>query len=89
MRFDVHHHIVLSPEVRGRLDALSHKLDLIIERTDQMATQEQVDKLKADVEALLAAVAAIPVAPPPPAADPALDDLDARVLAATNALKPA
>lgn len=89
MRFDVHNHIELSPEVRGRLDALSRKLDHIIRRIDHMATQEQVDKLKSDVEALLAAVAALPAPVPPPAADPALDDLDARVIAATNALKPA
>jgi len=43
MRFDVHHHIELSPEVRGRLDALSRKLDhILVNQETIMATLDQV-----------------------------------------------
>lgn len=38
-----HHYIELSPEVRGRLDAMSHKLDRILVNQEQiMATLDQV-----------------------------------------------
>jgi DNA-binding SARP family transcriptional activator len=43
MRFDVHHHIELSPEVRGRFDALSRKLDRILMNQEfEMATIAEV-----------------------------------------------
>src|SRR5882672_8045977 len=49
MRFDVHHHIELSPEVRGRFDALSHKMDRVFERINQMAVD--TSKILADITA--------------------------------------
>jgi len=43
MQIHVHHHIELSPEVRGRIDSLSRKLDLIIVNQEKiMATLDQV-----------------------------------------------
>lgn len=96
MRFDVHHHIELSPEIRRRLDSMSLKLDHILERTILMATQAQLDKLKTDVAALIDAgvaeiTAAIAAAQrvPPAQADAAIDDLDAKVTAATKSLTDA
>ena len=60
----------------------------IIERMNKMATKEQIDKLMADVQALIAAgvaeitaaVAAAQTASP----DPAIDALDAQVATATT-----
>lgn len=65
----------------------------IIERQENMATKEQLDKLATDIAALIdagvaeitAAVAAAQTASP----DPAIDDLDSRVTAATQSLKDA
>lgn len=93
MRIDIHHHIELSPEVRRRFDALSSTVGLILERMDDMATKAQLDKFTADVQALIdagiaeitAAVAAAQNASP----DPAIDALDAKVTAATDAMKAA
>lgn len=93
MRLDIHHHIEVSREVLALIDAYTQKLDLIIERLDLMATKEQLDKLTADVAALItagvaeinAAVAAAQTA----SNDPAIDQLDAQVTAATKALTDA
>ena len=48
MRFDHHHHIEMSPEVRGKLDALSHKLDRIL------VNQETIMATLADLTAAVA-----------------------------------
>lgn len=43
MRFDVHHHIGLTPEVNAQFYAFQHKLDLIIRTQEKiMATLDQV-----------------------------------------------
>jgi hypothetical protein len=93
MRFDVHHHIELGPEVRRRFDDLSHKLDLINRRIDQMATKAQIDKFMADVVALIdagvAEITAAVAAAQKESTDPAIDALDTKVTAATQALKDA
>lgn len=49
MRFDIHHHIVLSPEVRGRFDDISRKLDLMNQRINRMAVD--TSKILADITA--------------------------------------
>ncbi len=86
-----HHYQPPANEVPRWAFDLHRKLDLINERLNHMATQAQIDTLKADVAALIseavaditAAIAAAQAASP----DPAIDALDARVKATTQTLK--
>jgi chromosome segregation ATPase len=47
MRFDVHHHIGLTPEVSAQFCALQHKLGLIL--SNQEKTMAAIDDLKAAI----------------------------------------
>lgn len=78
---------------RRAVDLLHVKLNLIMEGLDAMATKEQLDKLRVDVAALITAgvaeiSAALAVAQNA-SNDPAIDQLDTDVQAATQALTDA
>lgn len=96
--YHTHHHYYddAGKEVIAGIVALRKSIDLANERLNHMATQAQLDKLKADIAALIqagveeinAAVAAAQNVPPEKA-DAAIDDLDTQVTAATQALTDA
>ena len=71
----------LDAETMGLLRAINRKLDHVHERLKHMATQAQIDTLKADIAALIAAALAHAATP-----DPALDALDEQVKQATQQL---
>lgn len=81
------------PRLEARLDGIERWQRLTLERINVMATKEQLDKLRVDVAALItagvaeitAAVAAAQTASP----DPAIDQLDTDVTAATANLTAA
>lgn len=93
--YAIHLHRNENPWVEAPAHAVEirHILGLILEGQMHMATQAQLDKLKTDIAALIqagvdeinAAVAAAQQASP----DPAIDDLDTQVTAATQALTDA
>lgn len=89
-RHEVFHHYPDLTEVKVGIENLC---DLINERFDTMATKEQLDKLTADVADLITAgvaeITAAVAAAQRQSSDPAIDDLDNRVTAATQTLKDA
>jgi hypothetical protein len=86
LRIDVYHHIELGPEVLSQFNSIHKHLGQMESRMTA-----QVDKLRTDVAALIkeaidditAAIAAAQTA----SNDPAIDQLDTDVTAATQALK--
>lgn len=90
VRHDHFHHYPDLNEVKAGIEKLC---DLINERFDTMATKEQLDKLTADVAELITAgvaeITAAVAAAQRQSNDPAIDDLDNRVTAATQTLKDA
>ena len=87
---EITHHIRLDPEVTSLLREHNSKLDHITERLKHMATDAQVAQLKTDIAALInaytAAIAAAVAKAQAQSPDPAIDDLDNTVKAATAAL---
>lgn len=90
IRHDHFHHYPDLSEVKVGIAELR---DLVTERFDTMATKEQLDKLAADVADLITAgvaeITAAVAAAQRQSNDPAIDDLDNRVTAATQTLKDA
>lgn len=90
---DVHHHFDSGNEAPPWAVPIFESLGLIIERNHRMATKEQLDKLRVDVAALITAgvaeITAAVSAAQSSSPDPAIDQLDTDVTAATQALTDA
>lgn len=89
--FEMHHHFHNhGDDVPSWVGELHRKLDVIIERLKHMATDAQVSQLKTDIAALInaytAAIAAAVAKAQQQSPDPAIDELDATVRAATATL---
>ncbi len=90
MHINVHHHHHSDPETTARL----REIETTLARMEtNMATKEQLDKLRVDVAALIAEavqdITAAVAAAQSASSDPAIDQLDTDVTAATQTLKDA